>query len=75
MSAVAGPHEALVVTGGWARSHALLEVKRGVLGPLRTPAVTEAGARGAALLAGLAAGVYAGRHELPPLEARAEGAS
>ncbi|MCW2882506.1 MAG: xylulose kinase [Sphaerisporangium sp.] len=67
MSAVVGSHQALVVTGGWSRSQALLEVKRRVLGPLRNPAVSEAGARGAALLAGMAAGVYAGREQFPPL--------
>jgi sugar (pentulose or hexulose) kinase len=68
MSAVVGSHRALVVTGGWSRSQALLEVKRRVLGPLRNPAVTEAGARGAALLAGIAGGVYAGREQFPPLD-------
>jgi sugar (pentulose or hexulose) kinase len=68
MSAVVGGHQALVVTGGWSRSEALLEVKRRVLGPLRNPAVAEAGARGAALLAGMAAGVYAGREQFPPLD-------
>jgi sugar (pentulose or hexulose) kinase len=68
MSAVVGNHQALVVTGGWSRSQALLEVKRRVLGPLRNPAVSEAGARGAALLGGMAAGVYAGREQFPPLD-------
>lgn len=68
MSAVVGGHRALVVTGGWARSRALLEVKRRVLGPLCSPAVGEAGARGAALLAGMAAGVYAGWEQFPRLE-------
>ncbi|GII25964.1 FGGY-family carbohydrate kinase [Planosporangium mesophilum] len=68
MSAVVGGHQALVVTGGWSRSRALLEVKRRVLGPLRNPDVAEAGARGAALLAGQAAGVYAGREQFPPLD-------
>ncbi|RCG25846.1 xylulose kinase [Sphaerisporangium album] len=68
MSAVVGAHQALVVTGGWSRSRALLEVKRRVLGPLRNPGVSEAGARGAALLGGMAAGVYAGPREFPPLE-------
>ncbi|GAA1786809.1 xylulose kinase [Planosporangium flavigriseum] len=71
MSAVVGSHKALVVTGGWSRSQALLEVKRRVLGPLRTPDVPEAGARGAALLAGIAAGVYAGPEQFPPVEQQA----
>lgn len=69
MSAVAGPHASLTVTGGWSRSAALIETKRRAFGPLRTPKLTEAGARGAALMAGLAAGVYAGPDEFPPVDA------
>jgi sugar (pentulose or hexulose) kinase len=65
MSEVAGDHRHLVVTGGWARSVALLAVKRRVLGELRTPAAGEAGARGAALLAGQAAGLWNGPAEFP----------
>ena len=65
MSAVAGEHRRLVVTGGWARSEALLAVKRRMLGPLSNPGIEEAGARGAALLAGMAAGLYAGPAEFP----------
>jgi hypothetical protein len=40
-------------------------VKRAVLGPFDWPQVTQAGARGAALLAGIAAGRYGGIDELP----------
>jgi glycerol kinase len=40
-------------------------VKRAVLGPFEWPPVAEAGARGAALLAGVAAGRYAGIGDLP----------
>ena len=40
----------LVVTGGWSRSRALIEIKRRRFGELVQPEVTEAGARGAALL-------------------------
>jgi glycerol kinase len=58
MTSVSGAHDSFVVTGGWARSDALLEVKRWTFGPLSHPAVGEAGARGAALVAGVAAGVY-----------------
>jgi sugar (pentulose or hexulose) kinase len=65
MSRLGGAHSRLVVTGGWARSEALLAVKERLLGALHRPAVGEAGARGAALLAGLAAGHYAGPGELP----------
>jgi sugar (pentulose or hexulose) kinase len=58
MTAVSGMHNNFIVTGGWARSDALLEVKRRVFGPLTYPHVGEAGARGAAMLAGVAAGTY-----------------
>jgi hypothetical protein len=40
-------------------------VKRAVLGPYDWPQVTQAGARGAALLAGIAAGRFAGIDDLP----------
>jgi sugar (pentulose or hexulose) kinase len=61
---VAGPHTRVVVTGGWARDPAVLEAK-GRLGTIESPAVIEAGCRGAALLAGVAAGLYPGVDELP----------
>jgi len=54
-----------VLAGGWARSSAARSVKRAVLGPFEWPPVAEAGARGAALLAGVAAGRYAGIGDLP----------
>jgi glycerol kinase len=47
-----------VATAGWAHSAGLLEVKRRAFGPVLHSTVAEAGARGAALLAGVAAGVY-----------------
>jgi len=68
VSTVAGPHQRLVITGGWSHSSGLMEVKRRVLGPLRIAPVNEAGARGAALLGGLAGGVYASTQEFPALE-------
>lgn len=71
MSAVVGPHRGLVVTGGWSRSEALMQLKRRAFGDLTRSGVEEAGARGAALLAGLAAGVYAGVGDLPRLVERA----
>ena len=52
MSAVAGPHRRFVVTGGWSRSAGLLAVKRRRFGDLTQTDVSEAGARGAALLRG-----------------------
>jgi sugar (pentulose or hexulose) kinase len=77
MSTVVGGHRRLVAVGGWCHSLALLEVKRRCLGPLRRVLVTEPGARGAALLAGLAAGLYTGTEEFPapptePLMCQAE---
>jgi sugar (pentulose or hexulose) kinase len=58
MSAVTGPHNRFVVTGGWAHSAGLLEIKRRAFGPVVHATVREAGALGAALLAGVAAEVY-----------------
>ena len=66
IEAIAGPAERLVVTGGWARSEAVRAIKREILGRFEYPPVTEAGARGAALLAGIAAGIYSGVEQLPP---------
>jgi sugar (pentulose or hexulose) kinase len=66
MTRVAGAPGRIVVTGGWARSSALMSAKARVFGPLsRLQQSAEAGARGAALLAGLAAGLYASADELP----------
>ncbi len=47
------------VTGGGARSNAWLQIKADILGrPLTRPKITEAGALGAAILAGVGGGVY-----------------
>ena len=59
MSAVAGPHREMVVTGGWANSEALLRAKLAGFGPFRRTEVQEAGARGAALFGARAAGLFA----------------
>jgi sugar (pentulose or hexulose) kinase len=67
MTSVVGPHRNLVVTGGWSRSAALMHVKRRGFGELTRSAVEEAGARGAALMAGLAAGTYARPDDFPRL--------
>jgi sugar (pentulose or hexulose) kinase len=65
---VVGKAGRVVVTGGGARSPAFRAVKRSVLGrPFEEPLVQEAGARGAALVAGIAAGVYGGFDDLPPV--------
>lgn len=65
MSEVVGPHQRMVLAGGWTASTALMELKRAAFGPFECPQVTEAGAYGAALLAGLAADVYSGVEEFP----------
>jgi sugar (pentulose or hexulose) kinase len=65
MTRASGTHQDLVVTGGWAHSTGVLTLKRRALGELRIPQVGEAGARGAALLAGSAAGVYATPADYP----------
>lgn len=65
MTTVVGPHRHMIVTGGWSRSPALMAVKQARFGDLVRTEVEEAGARGAALLAGLAAGAYASASEFP----------
>jgi sugar (pentulose or hexulose) kinase len=65
---VAGPHTKVVVTGGWARDPAVFDAKRR-LGAIEAPPVVEAGCRGAALLAGVAAGLFAGADALPAVSA------
>jgi sugar (pentulose or hexulose) kinase len=57
MTDIVGEHQDIIVTGGWSRSAALMAAKRRKLGTLRLSAVQEAGARGAAIYAGRAAGV------------------
>ena len=59
MTDIVGEHRKITVTGGWSRSAALMAAKRRRLGTLRRSAVQEAGARGAAIYAGRAAGVLA----------------
>jgi sugar (pentulose or hexulose) kinase len=61
-----GTVERIVVAGGWAHSPTLRAVKRRRLPvPLDVPAVVEAGARGAALLAGCAAGIFSNANAVP----------
>ena len=66
IDAVAGPRRKLVVTGGWARDEAVLAAKAR-FGTFETPPVVEAGCRGAALLAGVAAGLFESVDALPPI--------
>jgi sugar (pentulose or hexulose) kinase len=65
MTRASGGHHDLVVTGGWTNSSGVLTLKRRALGELRIPEVSEAGCRGAALLAGSAAGVFATTADYP----------
>jgi sugar (pentulose or hexulose) kinase len=65
IAGAAGPRGQLVVTGGWSNSTALMAAKASALGPLWRTATTEAGARGAALLGGLAHGSYASYGDMP----------
>jgi len=65
ISEAAGPRGDLVVTGGWSNSVALMAAKTAALGPLWRTSAGEAGARGAALLGGLAHGTYAAYGDMP----------
>ncbi len=60
-----GPIDEVRVSGGWSRNPVLRALKAEVFPPLSYPLVKESGIRGAALLAALAAGVYADPLELP----------
>jgi len=57
IDAIAGPYRQIVVTGGWLHNPALLAAKRRQYPAMRTTAVAEPGAYGAALLAASAAGL------------------
>ena len=65
IAAATGPRRELVVTGGWSNSSALMAAKASALGPLWRTVTSEAGARGAALVGGLAHGTYASYRDLP----------
>jgi sugar (pentulose or hexulose) kinase len=52
-----GAHQRVIVVGGWARNPAVQAAKRQILGPCLYADVEEAGVRGAAQLAGRAAGI------------------
>jgi len=57
-AAAGGPAQRLVVTGGWAAGEAARAVKEAWLGPFEHSAAISTGARGAALAAGRAAGMW-----------------
>ncbi len=61
----AGPADELVLTGGWSHLAGLRERKRRLLSQARWPEVVEAGARGAALFGGCAAGLFSGPYAFP----------
>ncbi len=63
---VAGPRRKVVVVGGWARDEAVLASKLS-LGTVEVPPVAEAGSRGAALVGGVAAGLFESVDTLPPI--------
>ncbi len=60
-----GPRRDLVVAGGWTHSTAVMAAKAEAFGPLRRAATAEAGARGAAFIAGLADGTYSTYDDVP----------
>jgi sugar (pentulose or hexulose) kinase len=72
MSAVLGPHQRTVMTGGWTRSKAVRQLRGAAWKDVTVAQVQEAGGRGAALLGGWAAGLYAGSEDLPPAPVTAE---
>jgi len=65
MDREAGPAEELVLTGGWSHLAGLRDRKGSLLPRARRPAVVEAGARGAALFGGCAAGLFPGPGAVP----------
>ncbi len=65
ISEATGPRGELVVTGGWSNSAALMAAKAAALGPVWRTSAREAGARGAALLAGFAGGMFASYSDMP----------
>lgn len=71
MTDIVGSHRDFIVTGGWATSTGLLAAKRAAFGTVRVAQRPEAGAHGAARLAGVAAHVV-DTHELALLDAPVE---
>ncbi|GGF18341.1 FGGY family carbohydrate kinase [Subtercola lobariae] len=60
----------LIAAGGWLGNEGIRDVREALLGPFEVFESGEAGTRGAALLAGLASGVYASRTDFPPPNSR-----
>jgi sugar (pentulose or hexulose) kinase len=73
MESERGTFDAVVVAGGWARSRAFRAVKREHQGAFHHAAgVVEPGVRGAALLAGLAAGLFDRLADVPAPQVRTD---
>jgi hypothetical protein len=68
MASVAGRHRRLVVAGGWAEGPAARAAKTKRLGPFELTSGAYAGARGAALTAGRAAGLTVAHPDIHPTE-------
>lgn len=65
LTRASGARTSLVVAGGWTNSSAFMAAKSAAADSVRRAATTEAGCRGAALLAGLAAGLYSNFADMP----------
>ena len=72
VDSIAGATEEVVLTGGWSRSAGLRSRKRQMFPRVRWPALAEAGARGAALFGGVAAGLFDGPEAFPQPEEQEE---
>jgi sugar (pentulose or hexulose) kinase len=72
MDSIAGPTEEVVLTGGWVRCAGLRRRRRQMFRRVRWPALVEAGARGAALFGGVAAGLFDGPEAFPQPQERNE---
>lgn len=65
LTQAAGPRGRLVVAGGWTNSTQYLDAKREQVGEFAVGTESEAGCRGAAIFAGLAAGIYTDLTDAP----------
>jgi sugar (pentulose or hexulose) kinase len=72
MDSIAGPTEEVVLTGGWVRCAGLRRRKKQMFRQVKWPALAEAGARGAALFGGVAAGLFDGPEAFPQPEEQKE---
>jgi sugar (pentulose or hexulose) kinase len=65
LSSVGGQRARLFAAGGWTHSTAFMDAKTDAVGRVLRAATREAGCRGAALFAGIAAGIYPDLDETP----------